>query len=299
MSKTAKTTTKITATTDQDASLFDSILPATDSLLYPGFFLQGTTGNDLISGSIGDDLILGRAGNDRLYGEDGNDILDGGTGNDLLVGGRGADTLIGGEGYDTASYANAASAVIADLRSSGWSGDAAGDTYQGIERVIGSRFNDRIYGDDLNNDLEGGLGNDVLTGGGGDDWLRGGFGADTLIGDTGRDYFWIDREAGVVDRILDFQTGVDSIVLTGFEGLSTGNDLHLGYGNLMSGATNASSRYLDASDTLYYDVDTQTLYKVVVQMAGSRPVIVSHEAIVEIVTPSHSFLPKGDDLLFG
>jgi Ca2+-binding RTX toxin-like protein len=116
------------------------------------------TGNELNS------MIFGGAGNDTLIGGIGNDTLLGGDGNDTLIGGAGADTLIGGAGNDTASYADATAGVTADLADSSFNtGDAAGDTYSGIENLTGSAFNDRLIGDANANVFDGGAGNDTVS----------------------------------------------------------------------------------------------------------------------------------------
>lgn len=146
------------------------------------------------------------AGIDQLFGGLGDDTLMGGAGNDVLEGGLGADALIGGAGSDAADYSRAASAVVVDLASRGVAGEAAGDTYDGIERVEGSRFADIIRGDAGINSLGGRLGDDLLEGRGGNDVLRGGDGADTLDGGAGRDtasYF--EAADGVV---VDLSQGI-------------------------------------------------------------------------------------------
>lgn len=134
-------------------------------------------------GNAGDNELVGGFGNDMLYGLGGADTLIGGDGTDLLEGGTGADSLDGGEGVDTASYARAASAVTVHLGGLPGAGDAAGDTFSGIENLVGSRFGDSLTGDTGNNRLIGGAGDDSLVGGGGIDWLVGGSGADQLVGD--------------------------------------------------------------------------------------------------------------------
>jgi Ca2+-binding RTX toxin-like protein len=112
-------------------------------------------------GSFHDDHLIGDGAANKLYG---------GSGGDILTGGGGADTLNGGAGKDTADYADATSGVRLDLQGDG----AGGDTYNSIENLAGSGFDDRLRGDD---------GDNVLTGQGGDDRLRGGRGDDTLLGD--------------------------------------------------------------------------------------------------------------------
>jgi Ca2+-binding RTX toxin-like protein len=66
-------------------------------------------------------------------------------------------------------------------------GEAAGDTYVGIEAFAGSRFNDLFRGNFADNTFIGARGNDTLRGNGGDDRLIGGSGDDTLDGGVGAD----------------------------------------------------------------------------------------------------------------
>ncbi|WP_445504015.1 beta strand repeat-containing protein [Microvirga sp. G4-2] len=136
--------------------------------------LVGSAYGDVLSGDAAANALLGQAGNDLLSEEAGNDTLDGGEGHDTLVGGLGADMLSGGEGFDTVSYADAASGVEASVASGGSLGEAAGDTFNGIESLIGSAFGDRLTGDAGANLLSGLDGNDTLTGGLGADMLIGG-----------------------------------------------------------------------------------------------------------------------------
>ncbi|MGG7559141.1 calcium-binding protein, partial [Pseudomonas sp. ES3] len=118
----------------------------------------------VINGTSGTDTLIGTSVADELYGFAGNDSLDGGAGNDLLDGGAGADVLNGGAGTDTVSYVNSTSAVNVDLLTGkGTGGDAQGDTYLGIERVVGSAFNDTLTGYNPIHILEGGAGNDVYV----------------------------------------------------------------------------------------------------------------------------------------
>jgi Ca2+-binding RTX toxin-like protein len=185
--------------------------------------LTGSTGANLISGEDGNDIIAGGAGADELFGEGGTDSIDGGDGNDRLVGGAGADTLVGGAGTDTAYYDDATSGVTVNLANvAANTGDAAGDTYSGIEHFAGSAFNDTMIGNEANNLLSGWTGDDNLNGGGGKDQmfggdgvdtLNGGAGADTLTGGTGADIFVFSAasDSGVgysnADLITDFTSG--------------------------------------------------------------------------------------------
>src|SRR5262245_14114237 len=145
----------------------------------------GDAAGDVYSGV---ENLTGGTGADRLTGDGNANVLDGGAGDDVLTGGAGADTLIGGAGADTASYANATAGVVASLAPPATNaGDAAGDTYNTIENLIGSGFNDTLAGNAVANVLDGGFGNDTLDGGGDNDTLRGGAGNDTLLGAAGID----------------------------------------------------------------------------------------------------------------
>ncbi len=182
-----------------------------------------TSGNDTFTGDATNETANGLAGNDIINGNGGNDTLDGGAGDDTLIGGPGADTLIGGSNVnlDFASYETATSGVIADLALGGSGGDAAGDSYSGIEAVRGSAHNDTLRGDGLQNTLYGMEGADVLSGGGsrdildgaeGDDFLIGGAGNDSLNGDIGFDTAsYEDSPTGVVATIFP-----DSGLSTGY-----------------------------------------------------------------------------------
>ncbi len=187
-------------------------------------YLDGTAG---IGGDAQGDVItnverlIGSNINDSLVGSAGNDTLVGGAGNDTLVGGAGADFLDGGAGFDTADYSSSASAVALSLSLGlGTAGDALGDTYSSIERVVGSAFNDTIAGSNSNDVLEGGAGNDSLIGGAGDDTLLGGAGNDTLTGGVGADM--LDGGAGIDTADYSASSGPVSVYLDG--STSSGSD---------------------------------------------------------------------------
>ena len=151
-----------------------------------GLFINGTNFNDTLFGTAYADEIHGGNGADVLFGYAGDDFLFGDAGNDTLIGGAGADVLNGGEGFDTASYASAASSVYVNLATNtGAYGDAQGDTFSSIEKVVGSNYTDLLVAHDGGVVFDGGAGHDYLTGGAGLDNLIGGAGNDTLEGGAG------------------------------------------------------------------------------------------------------------------
>ncbi|MGJ8598306.1 Ig-like domain-containing protein, partial [Sulfitobacter sp.] len=136
--------------------------------LATGLGSGGEAEGDVLTGI---ENLIGSAFDDTLTGDSGANTLTGGDGNDILAGGGGADALFGGVGVDRASYANSAGFVNVSLLS-GYAGGGAGstaigDTFDSIEGLTGSIFNDRLNGDNNNNILDGGAGGDVMKGNGG------------------------------------------------------------------------------------------------------------------------------------
>ncbi|MBY5931439.1 hypothetical protein KUV51_00390 [Tateyamaria omphalii] len=163
----------------------------------------GGIGDDVLSGEDGNDFLHGQGNNDTLYGGAGDDTLGGGNGDDILDGGAGADHLVGGGGIDAASYGTSEAGVLVDLREDSLNtGDAEGDTFDGVENLSGSRFDDNLRGDEAANQVDGGNGDDVIHGREGDDTLLGGNGNDTLLGGHGAD-------------VLDGGNGVDRVEYNG------------------------------------------------------------------------------------
>ncbi|MFI0846987.1 beta strand repeat-containing protein [Mesorhizobium sp. IMUNJ 23232] len=218
-----------------------------ENLIGSGFddTLNGTNAVNDIRGDAGIDAIKGYDGNDKLYGQDGNDTL---------IGGVGADYLSGGAGSDTASYAGAASKVIVSLANPAInSGDAAGDTYNSIENLIGTSFDDALNGASGANIINGGAGNDSIKGYAGNDTLTGGAGSDFFIFNTALD------AATNVDTITDYNVAADTIQLDNsiFTVLPVGPLAASAFKDVAVAAKDANDRILYNSDTgnLYYDQD--------------------------------------------
>lgn len=158
----------------------------------------GTDYADLIAGDAANNEISGGAGDDYMIGGDGNDTLDGGSGDDHLYADAGDDHFVGGTGFDIVYYDTSASlGVDIDLRVTTADNLATGgmgtDTFEGIEGVVGTQYDDTIEGTFVANYLSGGaergsgLNADVINGYGGDDTIVLGEGTHIANGGTGID----------------------------------------------------------------------------------------------------------------
>jgi YD repeat-containing protein len=197
-----------------------------------------------------------------------NDTLRGDDGDDLLIGGIGADVLDGGAGRDAVSYADATGGVVVALAYPAANyGEASGDTFVGIEDIIGSRFNDWLDGDNAANKIIGGVGNDTIRGWGGndtisagygDDSVDGGDGADEIAGGDGKDTLLGGSDNDTIDGgddsdVIGGGDGDDSLLgATGMDSIAghAGNDFVDGGGgnDLVAGDDGADSLYGDQGD---------------------------------------------------
>jgi Ca2+-binding RTX toxin-like protein len=206
--------------------------------------LTGGEGSDRLFGGAGNDTLSAEnmiafdvgATVDYLYGGDGNDIIFSGFG----------DIVDGGQGFDTVglSYVGASHGITGDtaILHRGEPLIAGGGTFHSIERfsdiamtqfddkmVIGDQKdsatvrgwngNDHLIGQEMSITMYGGNGNDLLVGSTANDLLYGDDGNDILIGHLGMDSLWggagadrfIINQLDVLDRIIDFEHGVDKI----------------------------------------------------------------------------------------
>ncbi len=209
--------------------------------------LVGGAGNDSVYGNGLNNYLFGSGGADQVYGQAGNDYLSGDAGGDNLWGGTGADAHYGGSdaGIDYARYddANYGNLVIRLDTSASNTGAAAGDTYTGIEGLVGGAGNDSVYGDGLRNFLFGSGGADHVYGGAGSDYLSGDAGGDNLWGGTGADQHIGGNDAGVDYARYDDANHGNLLIRLDTPASNTGaaaGDTYTGIEGLVGGAGNDS-----------------------------------------------------------
>ena len=119
-----------------------------------------------------------------------NPVINGTAENDLILGSSNREKIRGFEGNDLIFGEN------------------------GNDTIEGGTGDDRIFDGEGDNNLLGGSGGDLIVGGDGSDLIDGGDGNDILSGQSGADQFVIANAVGQ-DLILDYEDGVDSLVLAG------------------------------------------------------------------------------------
>lgn len=222
----------------------------------------GGTGIDNLTNSgtmIGNVLLHG--GNDSYIGLGGSVVgtIDGGDGDDLFVLGNSADIVEGGFGIDTLDFSTATEALVIDLvdAANNRGLPALGDSYSGIEIVLGGSKADVIRGDASDNTLSGRNGSDRLSGGDGADMLTGGTGGDILTGGAGIDVFQFLAQGDFRDQITDFEVGVD---LIRFEGAALGLGLYQGGLDASRFHSTESNAAADVYDRLIFNTTNATLW---------------------------------------
>lgn len=173
----------------------------------------GRGGSDTIRGGGGDDTIFGGQGNDWLHGGDGNDSIAGGKGHDRIFGEAGHDFIAGGAGNDTIRGGPGNDSILGGTGNDLLDGGTGNDTIRGgggHDSIMGGAGHDLLFGGTGNDTIRGGGGRDTIDGGPGDDRLHGGPGADAFVFESYR--------RGELDRIMDFESGLDRIHLAGIGG---------------------------------------------------------------------------------
>ncbi|MGL4490157.1 MAG: calcium-binding protein [Rhizobiaceae bacterium] len=219
-----------------------------------GRYAAGTASADTMRGTALGDRLYGLTGNDILITGDGADTLVGGLGFDNLYGGRGADKHFGGDGasadyarYDDANYGNLMLRLDAPNLNTGAA--AVGDTYTGIEGLVGGSGSDVIVGNAANNYVFGVGGNDYMDGRQGNDYLNGGAGADRFRFATAL------NATTNVDTIVGFTPGTDDLLLKQSIFASIGTSLSVSEFRIGPAALDVNDHiiYNNVTGELFYD----------------------------------------------
>ena len=227
------------------------------------FFADGTGANTVVNrGQMIGTVYLGEA-NDSYDGRGGtvDGTIMGGGGDDTFIAGQSAESFDGGSGIDTLDFARQSGVILSLNNDVIGSGTAAGDSYLGIENVIGSRFgNDGITGNAAANVLNGMGGVDTLDGQAGADQLIGGDGADVLTGGKGNDVFIYANAGQGGDLISDFHNVAGDN--DGFRIVASGFGAGLVAGALVAGqfVTRADNVAQDSNDQFIFDTVDRTLW---------------------------------------
>lgn len=162
--------------------------PGTHTILTDNLFLnaQSTIHTSLAMGAAARVLTVSGDAHIALTGNALDNVVTFSRGHDSIRAGTGNDQVYGGGGNDS---------------------------------LDGEAGNDKLYGDAGNDRLSGGDGDDQLFGGDGNDVLRGGAGRDQATGGAGADVFDFMRGDGTL-TILDARSGEDTILLSGFVGIT-------------------------------------------------------------------------------
>jgi Ca2+-binding RTX toxin-like protein len=216
-------------------------------------------GTDVVEGGVGADTLDGRGGIDtasyahsaaavtvsfatgltsggdaqgdtltnfeNLRGSAFADTLVGDTGSNTFEGGAGADALYGGAGSDTASYAHSGAGVQVELGGIGIGGDAAGDTLNSIENLIGSDHDDILKAGHSSSTLSGGAGDDILRASQGNqaDIFDGGVGFDMVLYTNAHVVVDLQLGTGLGGAQDDFFISIEGLTGGGLNDSLTGN----------------------------------------------------------------------------
>ncbi|WP_242122673.1 cadherin domain-containing protein [Sphingobium sp. Sx8-8] len=135
---------------------------------------------------------------------------------------------------------------------------SSGSTLNGTgeeDTLRGAGGNDTLIGNGGNDTLVGNGGNDIIDGGAGNDRITGGAGADILTGGAGADLFIYNAVGNstpiIMDRIMDFQDGIDRIDLSGIDSnpYLSGNQAFSFIGGAAFTAVGQLHVYSDGTDT--------------------------------------------------
>lgn len=231
--------------------LGDDALSLTGRLAFESVTIDDQGGDDLYT--LAFDEIAGAAGKRTLFKATGVTINDR-KGDDAyaISATAGSIAIVDGRGFDTLDFSSAEAGVrfsaLNPRQQSTGLGTMQLSASLGLERIIGSDFDDLFTAGIRNSLIEGGIGNDtlqallgnhLLLGGEGDDQIVGGLGRDILIGGQGSDRL----NGGIGDDLLiggttSFDHDLDALLAIMKEWTSK-RPFHQRIANLVNGSGSA------------------------------------------------------------
>jgi Ca2+-binding RTX toxin-like protein len=268
------------------------IINNTGSIESPNNAILGGASADIVTNSgIMTGTVDLAGGNDVLNNRTGTIVgnILGGDGDDRFVLGTTAENIDGGAGFDMLDISGYTKGMTIDLGTpaNNFGIGVLGDTFAGIEGILGSSRADTLRGDAGDNLLAGNGAYDNLSGGAGMDTLEGGTSIDTLTGGDGADMFLFRSNVGANDKILDFTNGVDHIQLEGSAfsyGDATGA---VSADDFVTGATRAVH---DASDRFVFRTTDRTLWYDADGLGGVSAVVIARVQAGIILTAADLLL---------
>ncbi|MHC2335526.1 DUF5801 repeats-in-toxin domain-containing protein [Bradyrhizobium sp. USDA 4454] len=218
------------------AEIGKTVLPSDQNLSF-GIVATDGDGDHTTSSTLGIHVVAGDGS--------GNFALTGGATADVIATSSHTDTVVGGAGTDIVDYRDDTTGVTVNLQSgTGLGGTAQGDTYSGIEGILGGSGNDTLTGLTVGgNYLDGGPGNDILNGG------------------SGNDTFVLQLNGGGHDTINNFNALSDQIFVNLGDNLSIGQASTVAAANFHTGdETNAATWNGGTGKEFVFNAATQELW---------------------------------------
>jgi len=222
--------------------------------------------------------LTGNALANTLTGNAADNILDGGTGADLLIGGLGNDTYVIDNATDGVTELSGQGTDLIKVNIA-----TANQTY-----TLGNHVENGTLINAVAFNLAGNTLNNLLTGNAAANALDGGSGADTLTGGAGDDIFIFSTTLNPttnIDKITDFTSGVDTILLSSsiFTVLNWAGDLHPDNFRIGTSALDGNDFIIFNKTTgaLYYDPDgTGATVQVQFSTLAGAPVVAATDFVV-------------------
>lgn len=138
-------------TFDLQGSSEDFAINLFTGIVTVGAEVSAVDGIEIVILGDGHGTFVGGSTSEVIYDGDGDAFIDGGSGRDTLYNGEGSDTFEGAAGDDRLDNARASARLLIDTDAGTMIAANATDYFTGIERIVGTRYNDIVL---WNGDIE-------------------------------------------------------------------------------------------------------------------------------------------------